>query len=305
MDAATLDTLTIELDPVAQAGLAISLFIIMFSVALGLRITDFVAMMERPRLYAGGVIAQVIGLPLLTLMLVFLMASPASIALGMIVVASCPGGNVSNLMTYAARGDVALSVALTATSSIIAAFFTPALILLWSSLYPPTASLLQSIDFDATAFLTQTTLLLAAPLTTGMALAHFAPRTAARMRKPGAMSGAALMAVIVIVGTYDLLPTLFKALPMIAPPVIIHNACAFGLGALAGLLLRAGASAQRTLTFEVGLQNSGLAIVILISQLQGLGGAAAIAASWGVWHLVTGGAMVTLFRRFDANGSTQ
>ena len=183
MDAATLDTLKIELDPVLQTALAISLFIIMFSVALGLRIADFIAVLDRPRLYAGGVIAQAIGLPLLTLALVFLLDPPASIALGMIVVASCPGGNVSNLMTYASRGDVALSVALTATSSVIAAFFTPALILLWSSLYPPTASLLKSLDFNAAEFLTQTTLLLAVPLTAGMALAHFAPNLASRLRK--------------------------------------------------------------------------------------------------------------------------
>ena len=117
------------------------------------------------------------------------------------------------------------------------------------------------------------------------------------------MIGAGLMALIVVIGTYDLLPTLFTALPMIAPPVIIHNACAFLLGAVAGRLLLANIAARRTLTFEVGLQNSGLAIVILISQLQGLGGAAAIAAAWGVWHLVTGGAMVAWFRRLDAKGS--
>jgi len=300
MDAATLDTLTIELDPISQAGLAISLFIIMFSVALGLRIADFAAMLERPKVYAGGVIAQVIGLPLLTLGLVFLLNPPASIALGMIVVAACPGGNVSNLMTYAARADVALSVALTATSSIIAAFFTPALILLWSSLYSPTATLLNSIDFDAAAFLTQTTLLLAVPLIAGMAFAHFAPTLANRLRGPGATVGAGLMTIIVVIGTIDLMPRLFAAFPLIAPPVIIHNACAFLLGAGVGRLLQAKASARRTLTFEVGLQNSGLAIVILISQLQGLGGAAAIAAAWGVWHLITGGAMVAFFRRIDA-----
>lgn len=304
MDGTTLDTLRIQLDPASQAGLAVALFTIMFSVALGVRKSDFAAIFEKPKIYISGVIAQTIGLPLLTLALVFTLSPPPSIALGMIVVASCPGGNVSNLMAYAGRADVALSIALTATSSIIAAFFTPALILLWSSLYPPTAALLQSIDFNAGTFLIQTTLLLAVPLTAGMACAHFASDIATKIRKPAALFGAGLLAVIVVIGTIDIAPKLLAAFWLIAPPVVIHNACAFFLGASTGRLTKAPVAARRTLTFEVGLQNSGLAIVILISQLEGLGGAAAIAAAWGVWHLVAGGAMVALFRRIDANRST-
>ena len=163
---------------------------------------------------------------------------------------------------------------------------------------------MQSIDFNAGAFLIQTTMLLAVPLTIGMTLAHYAPTIAAKLRKSVAIFGTVLLVLIVIVGTIDLAPKLLMALSLIAPPVIIHNALAFMLGAATGRLTNAPIPARRTLTFEVGLQNSGLAIVILISQLDGLGGAAAIAAAWGVWHLVTGGTMVALFRRFDAKRST-
>jgi BASS family bile acid:Na+ symporter len=296
MDPSVLDEIIVTLDPLSKIGLAAALFIIMFSVALGLRPRDFAAVAVRPILFAGGVFAQIIGLPLLTLGLVYLLAPPASIALGMIVVAVCPGGNVSNLMTYFARGDTALSVALTATSSIIAAFLTPAFILLWISFYPPTSTLLQSVSFDSQAFLIQTTFLLAVPLGIGMIFAHWAPNLANRLRGPGAFFGAGLLIAIVIVGTYDLFPKLFGTMHLIFPPVILHNACAFVLGAITGWALQANAPSRRALTFEIGIQNSGLALVILLGQLQGLGGAAAVAATWGLWHLIGGGVIVGLYR---------
>ena len=297
MTPAELDALRIVLDPVSQMGLALALFIIMFSVALGLRIEQFAAIMERPLAYGAGVAGQVVGLPLLTLLLVLVLSPPASIALGMIVVASCPGGNVSNMMTFFGRGHVALSVALTATSSIIAAFLTPSLILLWASLYPPTANLLQRIDFEPLSFLGQTTVLLAVPLLSGMAMARWLPDLATRIQKPGAILGAVLLGLIVLVGTVDAIKLLGRAMPMILPPVLIHSTAAFLMGAALARLIRAHAPTRRTLTFEIGLQNTGLALVILLGQLQGLGGAAAVAVIWGIWHLFAGLALVWVFRR--------
>ena len=300
MDAKALDAMQIALNPIAQNLIAIALFLIMFSVALGLRVDDFRAVLRNPALYGGGVATQTLGLPLLTLILIFLLSPPASIALGMIVVAACPGGNVSNMMTYFSRGDTALSVSLTAASSVIAAIFTPAFILFWSGLYPPTAALLNSIDFNPTQFVVQTTALLAAPLATGMALARWRPALAETIRRPGAALGAAVLAAVVVMGTWDLFPRLFAAWPLIAGPVFVHNAAAFGLGAIVARALSAPRAARRALTFEVGLQNTGLALVILLAQLDGLGGAAAIAVTWGLWHLIAGGAMVALFRKLDA-----
>ncbi|MEZ5894338.1 MAG: bile acid:sodium symporter, partial [Parvularculaceae bacterium] len=126
MTPSELDQLSISLDPAAQGMLAASIIIMIFAVSLGLRREHFVFLRTDPKLFWGGVAAQIIGLPLMTFLLVIVMAPPPSVALGMIVVAACPGGNVSNFMTWGARGDVAYSVSLTAASSIIAAFWTPA-----------------------------------------------------------------------------------------------------------------------------------------------------------------------------------
>ena len=299
MDITELDSLRIVLDPVGQVGVALALMLVMFSVALGLRVDDFSFLRDKPLLFAGGVVAQVIVLPLATFLLILALKPPASIALGMIVVACCPGGAVSNLLTYLSKGGVAVSVALTTTSSLLAAILTPASILLWSQAYEPTASLLRSLDVSPIMFLAQTTFLLAVPLILGMVVASKAPDVANRIRKRTTILGVSVLVGVIIYGIVYFFPVLFPALPLLGGVVVLHNAVAFSTGALAGRVLSGQRATRRALTFEIGIQNSGLALVILLSQLKGLGGAAAIAAVWGVWHLVAGGLLALFFRQFD------
>jgi BASS family bile acid:Na+ symporter len=299
VDITALDSLRIVLDPVGQAGVALALMLVMFSVALGLRIDDFVFLRDRPLLFAGGVVSQVVILPLATFLLILAIKPAASIALGMIVVACCPGGAVSNLLTYLSKGNVATSVALTATSSLLAAILTPASILFWSHAYEPTATLLQTLDVSPFMFLAQTTFLLAVPLVLGMVVAAKAPDIAQRIRKRTTILGVSVLVGVIIYGIAYFFPVLFPALPLLGGVVVLHNAVAFTTGALAGRTLSRSPATRRALTFEIGIQNSGLALVILLSQLKGLGGAAAIAAVWGVWHLIAGGLLALFFRQFD------
>ena len=217
----------------------------------------------------------------------------------MIVVACCPGGAVSNLMTHLSRGNVAVSVALTATSSIFAALLTPASILFWSHSYKPTAHLLKTLDVSPLIFLAQTTFLLALPLLAGMSVAAKAPDVAARIRKRAILVGASALLGVIIYGIVYFIDILIPVLSAVGIVVLLHNAMAFGIGALAGLALSRRSATRRALTFEIGIQNSGLALVILLSQLKGLGGAAAVATLWGVWHLIAGSLIVGLFRSWD------
>ncbi|MDH3333384.1 MAG: bile acid:sodium symporter [Gammaproteobacteria bacterium] len=299
MDIGALDSLRIVLDPIGQAGVALALVLVMFSVALGLRVDDFAFLREKPLLFAGGVISQVVILPLVTFLLILVLRPAASIALGMIVVACCPGGAVSNLLTYLSRGNVAVSVALTATSSLLAAILTPTSILFWSQAYEPTATLLRTLDVNPLIFIGQTTLLLAVPLVLGMALAARAPDVAARIKKRTTVLGVSVLVGVIIYGIVYFFPVLFPALPLLGGIVVLHNTLAFATGALAGRALSRLSATRRALTFEIGIQNSGLALVILLSQLKGLGGAAAIAAVWGVWHLIAGGLLAVFFRQLD------
>ena len=299
MTSETLDQVTIVLDPAAQALLAFAIMAMMFAIALGLKREHFSFLRAAPGQFWGGLAAQIIGLPAITLALAALIQASPSIALGMIVVAACPGGNVSNFMTYAARGDTAYSVSLTAGSSIIAAFWTPAAILFWSGLYPPTANLLETIDFNRAAFIAQTTLLLAGPLAAGMVTAHYLPNLSDRVRGPIGIVGAIILAFVIIQSVAGYWSLVQSSWMLIALPVIVHNAAAFALGAGAGRLISSDPARRRSLTFEVGIQNAGLAVVLLLGQLKGLGGAAAIAAVWGIWHFVSGGVMIAFYRYLD------
>ncbi|WP_425409620.1 bile acid:sodium symporter family protein [Hyphococcus sp.] len=305
MNAETLDQLTIALDPAAQIMLAGAIVVMMFAIALGLKPEHFGFLRTHKKLFFGGLAAQLVALPVMTIALAAILSPPPSIALGMIVVAACPGGNVSNFMTWGARGDTAYSVSLTAGSSVVAALWTPAAILLWSQLYAPTASLLDTIAFNRLSFILQTTAMLAAPLALGMAAARYFPKAAEKFRKPLALFGGGVLAFVIIDGVMDFWPLLVEGWTLIAIPVIAHNACAFALGAGAGRLLGANDARRRSLTFEVGIQNAGLAVVLLLAQLNGLGGAAAIAAAWGVWHFFSGGVMIALFRTLDARKTRQ
>lgn len=300
MDVNALDQLQIMLDPIGQAGVALALMLMMFSIALGLTVGDFRMLADRPSVFLAGVATQIVGLPLLTYFIISIVSVPPSIALGMIVVACCPGGVSSNLLTFLARGNVAFSVSLTATSSVFAAVLTPTSILIWSRCYRPTSDLLDSLDVDPLSFVVQTMLLLGVPLLVGMIIAARAPDVAARLRRLTGPTGALVLAGVVVYGVVYFYSILVFALPTLFAVAALHNAAAFALGGSVGWLLGVDRDLRRALMFEVGIQNSGLALVILVSQLQGLGGAAAIAAAWGVWHLIAGSIIVVYLRISDA-----
>jgi len=225
-----------------------------------------------------------------------MLVPPTSIALGMILIACCPGGNVSNLLVLMARGNAALSVSLTATSSVVAAFITPISIVFWCGLYPPTASLLTEIEFNRTDFLIQTAVVLALPLVLGMFLAFKAPDFSSKIRKPLVILGGGGLLAIIVFGTWKYLEQFLAIGVGLLGLVLLHNACAFIVGRCVAGVVGADRASSIAITYEVGIQNTGLGIVILLTQLGGLGGAAAVAGLWGVWHVVAGLVLVLLFR---------
>ena len=299
MDAELLDSITLDLGGGSELALALILSLMMFAVALGLRTEHFHFFKDNPKIYFAGVLAQIIGLPALTLLICYIVNPPASVALGMILIACCPGGNTSNLLALFGRANTALSVSLTATSSLAAAFITPVSIIFWSQLYPPTATLLTEINLDKWSFLQNTMMILAVPLLLGMLIARFAPTLSAKLQKPlSALAGIGLI-VIIIGACLQYLPIFFQLGIAIFALVIAHNGLAFLMGFMAGILTKADTASRRALTFEVGIQNSGLGIVILLTQLGGLGGAGVVAGLWGTWHIIAGLILVAVFRWND------
>ena len=299
-----LDEIAITLSPAMQGLLALAIVLMMFAIALRLTWESFSFLRTAPLQYWGGFAAQIVGLPLMTLILVNVINAPPTIALGMIVVAACPGGNVSNFMTYAARGDIGYSVSLTAGSSIFAAFFTPVAILFWSGLYPPTADLFDRIEFNRVQFVMQTTLLLAAPLAAGMLVGNKFKHTAERIGRPIAILGAIIMAGVIFKSLIDNWALIRDGWQLTLVPVALHNASAFALGAIVGLFLTKSMHRRRSLAFEIGIQNAALAVVLLLGQLKGFGAAAALAGVWGIWHYISGGALIAFYRFRDRQRGT-
>lgn len=304
VDASQLDAIQLNLSPVFQRVMSANILIMMFSVALSLKVDDFKQLRREPVAVLGGVAGQILGLPLLTLLLVFLLQPHPGLALGMIVVAACPGGAISNVLTLLSRGDTAYSVSLTAVSSLLSAVVTPVSILLWASLYPPTAGLLDELAISPLPFLSQMVTLLAIPTGVGMWVAHYHAERAAKIRKiltPLALSGIAVLILVGLIGNFDLV---IETGAITLPLVVLHNSLALAFGFGLAWLLSFGAARRRALTFEIGIQNSGLGLLILLSHLGAPGGALTILALWGIWHFFSGMAVMGVFRWLAGRSDT-
>ncbi|MFT6407222.1 MAG: BASS family bile acid:Na+ symporter [Arenicella sp.] len=304
LESQLIDDFTLELGQGSEIGLALSLATMMFSVALGLKPSSFAFLRSAPRPFLIGIAGQLIALPILTIVLCILIQPMPSVALGMILIACCPGGNVSNMLVLLARGNAALSVSLTATSSLAAAFITPIAILFWSGLYPPTAELLTRIEFDATSFLIQTSIILALPLVVGVAVNVYAPRIANAIRRPLVLLSTASLLLLIVIGAARYWSAFVSIGVGLIGVVALHNALAFTVGNVIGRIGGVTVADRRALTYEVGIQNSGLGIVILLTQMGGLGGAAVVAGLWGTWHIIAGLTLVIVFRLADKLSAT-
>lgn len=301
---ASIDAVLIQIDSTGQLALGVVLALIMFGVALDLRFSDFTAVLRRPLAPLTGLVAQTLLLPAMTWGMTMILQPQPSVALGMIIVGACPGGNLSNLITHMGRGNTALSVSMTALSSVVAIVATPLNILFWASLNPATAALLRQVNIEAGPFLAQTILILGLPMLLGMSLAHWAPALASRLRRPFQILSWLVLIVFIGATTVANGRYLLTFLADIMPMVILHNAAALALGWLAAKAIRMNIPDTRAVTIEIGMQNSGLGLALILNQFDALGGAALIAAGWGIWHIVSGWALATFWKRSDRRVAT-
>lgn len=299
----SIDAVLIQIDSTGQTILGLVLALIMFGVALDLRLSDFADVLRRPLAPLTGLVAQTLLLPAMTWAMTMIIQPQPSVALGMIIVGACPGGNLSNLITHMGRGNTALSVCMTGLSSVVAIVATPLNILLWASLNPATAALLRQVNIEAGPFLAQTILILGVPMVLGMALAHWAPRLASRLRRPFQILSWLVLILFIVATTIANGRYLLTFLADIIPLVVLHNAAALALGWLAAKAIRMNTPDTRAVTIEIGMQNSGLGLALILNQFDALGGAALIAAGWGIWHIVSGVLLATLWKRSDARSA--
>jgi bile acid:Na+ symporter, BASS family len=292
-----LDEATLNFAPGSLMLLNVILGLVMFGIALDLTIDDFRRLLRAPKPYLIGLFSQFIFLPVATFGLVVLFQPPPSLALGMILVAACPGGNVSNFITHHARGDVALSVSLTATATLIAVLMTPFNIAFWGSLYEPAAELVRQTSLNPISMALNVLVLLAVPLFLGMAVNVRRPDLAARLRRPMRIFSLVFFALFIVIALAGNWQNFLDYAGAVFLLVLIHNAVALAGGYAIAFGSGLPEAQRRTVSIETGIQNSGLGLILIFNFFNGLGGMAVVAAWWGSWHIIAGFAAATLYRR--------
>ena len=293
MDATAIDQIRLNFNPQGLMVINIAIGLMMLGVALDLKLTDFKRVLVAPKAPGIGLAAQFLMLPAFTFGLTLVIGLHPSMALGMILVAACPGGNLSNLITYLARGNCAVSISMTAISTAAAIIMTPLNLSLWGSLNPATAPILKQVSLSPVDVFVTIFMILGIPLVAGLTLSRLFPALADKVRKPFKIFSLIFFMAIVVGALAANWQIFLKVIGLVALAVLIHNALALNIGYWSGRLFRLPVADTRAVTIEVGIQNSALGLVLVFNFFEGLGGMAIIVAWWGVWHIIAG--LITAF----------
>ncbi len=271
--------------------------LMMLGVALDLKADDFKRILKAPKAPLIGLIAQFILLPAFTFLLTLILKPQPSIALGMILVAACPGGNLSNLMTYLAKGNCAISISMTAVSTLAAIVMTPLNLALWGSLNPDTARILHTVSLSPLDVFFTVFVILGIPLGVGMALSRLFPGLADKVRKPFKIFTLVFFILIVLGALAANWKIFLNVIGMVMVVVLIHNALALNIGYWTARMAGLVEPDSRAVAIEVGIQNSALGLVLVFNFFDGLGGMAILVGWWGIWHIIAGLTTAFIFNR--------
>ena len=264
--------------------------IIMFGMGIALRPEDFRIVFSRPRDVVIGCLAQFTIMPLLAFVLSRLFALDEALAVGVVLVGCCPGGTASNVITYLAKGDLALSVGMTATSTVLAPVMTPLLVWLLAG---------KTVDVDVAGMLLSILWVVILPIMTGLIVKWLWPKfTEKATAYLPAVSSLAIAFIVLIVISANASKLLLGGL-VIVVVVILHNLCGLGLGWLIGSLLHLPDAKRKAISIEVGMQNSGLASSLATLHFAAYPMATIPGAIFSVWHNISGAIVARLYVRYS------
>jgi len=293
------DHVRLNFSPSGLIFLNVALAFVMFGVALDIKIENFRDIIRKPKSAIIGFISQTFLLPAFTFLLVLVLNPTPTVALGMILVSACPGGNISNFISSISQGNIALSVSLTAISTLSAIFFTPFNFALWGNLYidfynaKSAAGLMRPLVIDQFQMFQTVFILLGLPVMIGLFIAKKFPKLTAKIKKPmktGSLMFFILMVIAMLSANFSNFTSYVHLVFFI---VLLHNGLALSTGFLFSKLNKLPNADQRTISIETGIQNSGLALALMFNPKifppeMELGGMAVIAAWWGIWHIISG-----------------
>ena len=284
----TIDNIQINFDTDNLWIVNIILALIMFGVALDIKTSDFTNLLKSPKPVIIGILSQFLLIPLVTFLLVNLINPEPSIALGMIIVAACPGGNISNFMSKLAGGNAALSISLTAFASVAALIMTPLNIAIWANMYQPTSTILERVALDPLEVSKIVLLILGIPLVAGMLVNHYYSKFASGLSKILKPVSVIIFLSFIVGAFYNNLDVFTNHIHHVIYLVILHNVVLFLAGFYFARINKLAYIDQKTLSIETGIQNAGLGLMLVFTFFSGLGGAALLVAFWAIWDILSG-----------------
>ncbi|MCQ2065602.1 MAG: bile acid:sodium symporter family protein [Bacteroidaceae bacterium] len=311
-----LDVLDIGFSNTGSLLLAVFMAVVMYGVALGLKPQSFRGVMNRPKSLFIGLACQWIALPAVTFLccLLFHRILSPMVAMGLILVASCPGGAVSNFMTSVAKGNTELSILMSAVTTLGSPIFTPINYSIWGGLYVKymdhaAVTVLRTLQVSPLQMALNVVLIMGIPVALGLLTVRMAPKASDRIKEVFRYISIAIFIGIVAMMLSQNFAAFKEYIGCIFLIVLVHNLIGFGIGYTAASLGNTPVKDRRALTLEVGIQNSGLGLLILLNS--GIfppdvakGGMVFVTAWWGVWHIISGLILSTVFNRtaFDTRG---
>ncbi len=292
-----IDLVRLNFNPGSLWALNFIIGLVMFGVALDLKVEDFKAVLSMPKPVIIGMVGQFILLPAFTFLLVLVIKPAPSIALGMMLVAACPGGNISNFLTHYAKGNTALSITMTALSTAVAIVMTPLNLSLWGGLYPETAMILKEVALDPLEMLLAVFLLLGLPMAAGMWTGYKFPRFVERAHKPVKIFSLVVFGIFVLGALAANWRYFLDYVGFVVFAVFLHNGLALVTGYYAAKFSGLPERDRRAVSIEVGIQNSALGLILIFNFFDGLGGMAIVTAWWGIWHIISGLTVATYWSR--------
>ncbi len=282
-----LDSIRLNFDPGQLVLMNICLAFIMFGIALDLKLSNFKILVAKPKWILVCLFSQLIALPLMTYFYIKGIDLIYSVALGLVMVASCPGGNISNYFTHLAKGNSALSIALTSIVTVFSFILTPlvfgVLVYALGLEIPGKEIALSPLEVSKTVFL-----IIVIPLIAGMLINHYFDDRLGLIRKIIKKLSLIIFALFILFALKDNIDLIMNYLIEVFFIVVAHNALALLVGFLIGLAFFKQKQNIRTITIETGIQNSGLGLILIFNYFPELGGMAMVAAFWGIWDMISG-----------------
>ncbi len=305
MDMAAIDQVRLNFNPQGLLVINAAIGLMMFGVALDLKLEDFKRVVVSPKAPGIGLIAQFLLLPAFTFLLTLIIRPHPSMALGMILVASCPGGNLSNIITYLARGNCAVSISMTAVSSAAAIVMTPFNLALWGRMNAQTAEILRQVSLSPQDVFVTIFVILGIPLAAGLMVSRLVPTLADKVRRPFKIFSLCFF-ILIVCGALAANWQYFLAyVGLVVFAVFLHNLMALNIGYWSGRLFKLHERDCRAVSIEVGIQNSALGLVLVFNFFGGLGGMAILVAWWGIWHIIAGLTAAFIFTRRRLPGDAE